>query len=331
MKDFKAVVGVDVAKDSVSVTIFYSKKEQSFTSENEGKAFESELSKALNGLDRQRILVVMESTGIYHVKLACHLHGMGYAVSVVNPFVIKKYAEMQMKRTKTDAVDSKIIAEYGRSANDLKLFTPKNEVQQAMEIKLKTIEDFYTQINALQNQLAALEHLPACTNKLKKPYEKTIKLLYEEIGKIEKDLIRLSKKHYPEEIRILNSVPGVGDRLSCIIVSMLRNFDSFERGKQITSYLGICPSPYESGTSVKRRGRIMKKGNPYIRKILYLCALSASRYNKSCRLLFERLVQKGKNKRLALIAVANKLIKQAFAVLKSKTLYNEDYLLVKGA
>jgi transposase len=112
---------------------------------------------------------------------------------------------------------------------------------------------------------------------------------------------------------------------------MLRNFDGFERGKQITSYLGICPSPYESGSSVKRRGRIMKKGNPYIRKILYLCALSASRYNKTCMLLFKRLVLKGKSKRLALIAVANKLIKQAFAVLKTRTLYNENFLLLKGA
>jgi transposase len=331
MKGFEAVVGVDVSKDSLSVTILRGKKEQTFTSENEGKAFESSLSKALKDLERPRILVVMESTGVYHLKLASYLQGRGYGVSVVNPFVIKKYSEMRMKRTKTDAVDSRIIAEYGRSAEDIKLFTPKKEVQQAMEIKLKTIEDFYKQINALQNQLAALEHVPACTSKLKKPYEKAMKLLIEEIGKIEKDLIKISREYYPEEVRILKSVPGIGNRLSCIIVSMLGSFEGFERGKQITSYLGICPSPYESGVSVKRRGHILKKGNPYIRKILYICALSASRYNKTCRLLFERLVLKGKNKRLALIAVANKLIRQAFAVLKTKTLYNEDYLLVKGA
>jgi len=132
---------------------------------------------------------VVENTGNYHLKLAFYLRQRGYAVSVVNPFVIKKYAEMQMKRTKTDAVDSRIIADYGRSANDLKLFTPKNDVQQTMEIKLKAIEDFYTLINILQNQIAALdEYLPANMNHLKKPYEKVIRSFYEKIKKMEKDL-----------------------------------------------------------------------------------------------------------------------------------------------
>lgn len=331
MNIYEAVIGIDVAKDTIAVTILCGDTEAGFTSKNSGKAFVKSLPKFAKRLDRSKVLVVMENTGNYHLELATFLHERGYVVSVVNPYVIKKYAEMKMKRTKTDSVDSKLIAEFGRLNTEIRTFKPKSKIQYEMEIKLKTIEDFQMQVNIHSNQLSALERQPFCSEELKMPYRKLINDLNEAIAKIEKELKEIMETYFPEELQLLSTIPGVGKRLSCIIVSMLKCFDGFEKGKQVTSYLGICPSPYESGTSVKRSGRIMKKGNPYIRKILFLCALSASRFNKACRELYERLIQNGKEKRVALVAVANKLIRQAFAVIKHKTPYREDYLLQKGA
>jgi transposase len=329
MSSYEVVVGVDVAKDSVSVAILKGTSHLVFSCENDGKKFEKELKKVLEKVEKEKMIVVMESTGIYHLKLAFYLNKEGYFVSVVNPFVIKKFAEMRMKRAKTDSVDAKVIAEYGVSVEELKLFAPKKEVQYEMEVKLKTIDDFYKQINALNNQIEALGHLPVNTSSFKCPYKRVIQMLTKEIKKIEKELIELAMTFYEDEYRILRSIPGVGNRLSCIIVSILHNFDSFANGKQVASYLGICPSPYESGSSVKRKGRIMKKGSPYLRKILYMCALPASRYNIGCKMLYERLVSKGKAKKVALVAVANKLIKQAFACLKSGKPYDQNYAFLQ--
>jgi transposase len=82
--------------------------------------------------------------------------------------------------------------------------------------------------------------------------------------------------------------------------SIKRNFERFKSIKDASSFIGINPSPYESGTNVRKSGKIKKMGNPYARKILYMAALSVIRFNKYCRELYERLVNKGKAKKLAL-------------------------------
>ena len=147
-KKWKVVVGVDVSKDSLAVAVFTEKEEFSFDSKNNGKSFEKELSKFVKVSNPSEILIVMENTGVYHLQLSCYLYKRGYSVAVENPFVIKKFSEMRMKRAKTDKVDSKIIAEYGLK-EDVRLFTPKDEYREVIELKLKAIEDFHKQINIL--------------------------------------------------------------------------------------------------------------------------------------------------------------------------------------
>ncbi|MCX7830090.1 MAG: IS110 family transposase [Acidobacteria bacterium] len=329
MNGWKAVVGVDVSKDEVSVAIWVEGRESEFVCKNNAIVFEKMISKVLKGVDKRETLIVMENTGNYHLKLACHLHKCGYRVSVVNPFIIKKYSEMKMKRAKTDKADAKIIASFGRTAEELKVFTPKRDVQYKIEIKLKTVEDFHKNINILGNQMNALKQSPVCDSELIKPYKKTIEEIKKQIKQLEKEINALVSEHYQEEIKILQSIPGVGKRLSAAIVSMLSSFESFEKGKQVASFLGICPSPFQSGTSVKKKGKISKKGNSYIRKLLFMCSLAASRFNEGCRLIYQRLKQKGKESYLAFIAVANKLIKICFACLKNRTYYSKNYFSYK--
>jgi len=110
-----------------------------------------------------------------------------------------------------------------------------------------------------------------------------------------------------------------------MIISVYGNFERFKSVKDISSFIGISPSPYESAACVKKSGWIKKMGNPYARKILYMAALSAIRFNKYCRELYERLVSKGKAKKLALVAVAHKLLRQAYGVLKNKRPFDENF------
>ena len=102
-------------------------------------------------------------------------------------------------------------------------------------------------------------------------------------------------------------------------------FNRFNSSKQLCSYAGITPLIRQSGSSVKGRPRISKMGNPKLRKLLFMCSFNACKYNKACKALFDRIVAKGKSKKLALIAVCNKLLKQAFAVVKNRLPYHANY------
>jgi len=88
---------------------------------------------------------------------------------------------------------------------------------------------------------------------------------------------------------------------------------------------GLSPKEYSSGSSIRGRVRICKQGGALLRHTLYMCALNAKETNMGCKALFERLVAKGKNKKLAVIAVANKLLKQVFGVVKNECLFNRNY------
>lgn len=145
------------------------------------------------------------------------------------------------------------------------------------------------------------------------------------IKKINKAMEALAGKHYAEMLSNLESIPGVGRKTAMALIVLSGGFERFDGYRKLSSYIGICPRLFESGTSVKGKARICKMGMSRTRAMLYVCSWSAMRYNKACKELYERLLAKGKAKKLALIAVANKLLKQAFAIATQKTKYNENY------
>ncbi|MEZ4880590.1 MAG: transposase [Chitinophagales bacterium] len=104
---------------------------------------------------------------------------------------------------------------------------------------------------------------------------------------------------------------------------ILKKFDNY---RQLIAYVGLSPRKYESGTSVRGRGHICKMGQSQIRKLLYMCSWSAKKLNKACIAMYERLIAKGKAERVVKIAIANKLLKQAFAIAKNKEVYNENFM-----
>jgi len=104
--------------------------------------------------------------------------------------------------------------------------------------------------------------------------------------------------------------------------NLYRDFDNY---RQFIAYVGLCPVHRQSGSSVKGRSYISKKGNKMLRNHLFMCSFTACAHNPQCKALYERLVAKGKSKKLALIAVCNKLIKQSFGVIKNGLPYDPAY------
>jgi transposase len=144
-------------------------------------------------------------------------------------------------------------------------------------------------------------------------------------NRVEQSLYQTTKEAYADLMRLLSSVKGVGKEIATALIVTTAGFTRFENAKQLAKFIGICPTHYQSGSSVKGKSTITRRGDPHLRSLLYMATLSAIRHNKACKELYERLKANGKASKVALIAVANKLIRQVFAVVQSKTQYEDGY------
>jgi transposase len=267
---------------------------------------------------------VMESTGVYHLRLAHALYEAGVPVSVVNPLSVKRFIQAKMNRTKTDKSDAKMLVEYG-SSMEPPLWKPEaahyTQAQQLLNIQSQLIKNRTSVNNQLEAVVLSVNQSKTGISLLKKQ----LKFIDSQLKQIERELEKLVAENDEEDVNNLQSIPGIGRKTAVALTVYTKGMNDFDNHRKMASYFGICPRIVESGTSVKGRGKICKMGMGHIRMLLYMCARSAKKYNRACRELYERLLAKGKAKKLALIAVANKLLKQAFAIVKNKSPYVENY------
>jgi transposase len=140
---------------------------------------------------------------------------------------------------------------------------------------------------------------------------------------LEQKTEQIIRQYHQQMFNNLTTIPGIAKKTATVLISITGGFTRFGNAKQLCAYVGMSPRIYESGTSIKGKARICKLGMSRVRAMLYVCAWSAVRFNKSCADLYERLLSKGKAKKLALVAVAHKLLRQAFAVATG----NNPYLI----
>jgi transposase len=238
---------------------------------------------------------VMEATGYYHYQLAYHLLESGIKVSVENALSVKRFIQMKLSKIKTDKSDSKLICEYAQKV-DLKLL--KGNTKDEMEcLQITRALSVYTkQSTMLKNKLHGEAVLGA-------PSKAVVRSLKRSLTQLKKEMKTLEDK----------------------LLVLTSGFDRFTSAAELCSYAGLTPVIRQSGSSVKGRPRISKIGNQKLRNLLFMCRFNACKYNKACRDLYERIVAKGKRKKLALIAVCHKLLKQAFAMAKSGLIYDKEY------
>jgi transposase len=144
-----------------------------------------------------------------------------------------------------------------------------------------------------------------------------------QIALLQQELVRLTQAFHQDLFTRLQTIKGIGKRAAMTLILISDGFSRFENSKQLCAYVGLSPRIFESGTSVKAKAKICKMGMSRMRQLLYLCAMRAISCNKACKEMFERLKERGKNGKLALVAIANKLLRQAFAIGKSQMSYQE--------
>jgi len=267
---------------------------------------------------------VMEATGYYHYQLAYHLLESGIKLSVENPLAVKRFIQMKLSKIKTDKSDSKLICEYAEQV-DLKLWqgSSKNEIE-CLQIA-RALSVYTKQSTMLKNKLHGEAVLGNPSNVVVRSLKRSLKQLQKEIKSLEDTLLIFVKQTHQDLLTRLKSIPGIGPKTAIMLVVLTGGFDRFSSASELCSYAGLTPVIRQSGTSVKGRPRISKIGNQKLRNLLFMCSFNACKYNKACRDLYERIVAKGKSKKLALIAVCNKLLKQAFAIAKSGLIYDDTY------
>jgi len=319
MHKYNEIYGVDISKDVFDVQ---SSTGAYFQLPNDEKGFKNLIKKLSNDS-----LVVMEATGYYHYCLAQYLYQQGYFVSVVNPLSVKRFIQMKLSKIKTDKSDAKAICDYA-IINEVPLYTAKDESQAECLQLIRLIAIYIKQSTALKNKIHGEKTLGIPSKAALHSLNRSLKSVGKEIKVLEERLMELVKDHQQSQLTLLKSIPGMGVKTAIMLIVMTDGFNRFENAKQLCSYAGITPIIRESGTSVRGRSRISKMGNQKLRNLLFLCSFSACKYNKACRELYDRIVAKGKSKKLALIAVCNKLLKQAFAIVKSGRPYDEAFVSI---
>ena len=315
------IIGIDISKQTFDVSFLEKEKWEHQIFENNQKGF-----KALNRLINQDDWVVMEASGTYYFALASYLFQKNIQVCVENPLVIKRFSQMMLYRAKTDKKDSKIIAEYGMK-NDLKLWKLESENNIKLRQLYTRLELIIKQIHQNNHQLEAYISSGCLDSFLEKELKKDICYLEKSKVKIEQQMLLLSKAEYGETLAHLETIPGIGPKTAMMMAMITDNFKKFDNYKQLIAYIGFSPRIYQSGSSVRGKGHICKMGKAQLRKLLYLCSWSAKHCNKTCKEMYDRLKAKGKPERVIKVAIANKLIKQIFAIGKSSQNYNENICL----
>jgi transposase len=271
------------------------------------------------------LVFVMEATGVYYERLAHFLFQHGYQVAVILPNKVRNYAKSLESKSKTDPLDAAVITRFGLE-RQLSLWTPPSET-------LKTLRDLCREYHCLKanctqikNQLHALKVSFKPHRDSFKRKTQLLKFLERQITLIQKELRALVKTEpdLAQRLKKIKTTKGLGDMTILTVLSETRCFELVSNQKQLASYAGFDIVFNDSGLK-KGKTSISKKGNTFIRKALFMPALSASRANPKMKDLYLRLVAKGKNKKLAIIAVARKLLLLIYTLWKSNSPYIPNF------
>ncbi len=261
--------------------------------------------------------ICMEATGIYWEEVAQFFASREFKVSVINPVQIKAYGKSRLTRSKTDAVDTKLIADFCAERQPA-LWQARSEQEVILRALVLRLEALQTMRIQESNRLevardAVYDNIQAHLDWL----DEQIKQL---ISSINKHIDQHS--NLKQQRDLLDSIPGIGERTIAVILAFYADTSRFDNSRQAAAFAGLDPRQYQSGSSVKGKPRISKIGHAFLRKALYMPAmvtLYKTTWGKKFR---ERLACAGKPPKLIIVAMMRKLIQVAFGVLKSEEIFD---------
>ena len=275
-------------------------------------------------------ILCMEATGVYGEALAYYVVVHHWPLAVEPPLKVKR--AFATHGHKTDAVDSQQIAEYAcRFVDELTRWQPRAEVLEQITVLLTTREQFTVQRTAHLNALTALKRKPVHTPVAELAHEQAVAQLKAHLQTIEAEIKRLIDREPPFQhlVGLWLTIPGIGIPLAAYLLVLRFTATRPLDAKWVSAYLGMCPYERQSGKSVRGTPTSRHFGPRIPRKLLHLAARSVSTHKPAFREYYQRKVDEGKPKKLALNNVANKLLKIICAVATAQTPYDANYVSAK--
>ena len=333
-KIVKQVVGIDIAQKELVVSL--GKMYDDWTPElYAGKTFPNtqkgfillvswvkKLTEESHG-----VRYVMEATGVYHEQLAFFLEEKGYEVTIVLPNKISNYFRTLSVKSLTDNTSAEAIAMFGLEKKLESWKRPKKiyrSLRQLTRERDQIVQERTMVKNQLHAEQAEADPNPSSMERIKK----RIRFLNKQENEIKSEITALAKtdEEVNKAVKITSSVTGIGVLTAATVLAETNGFELIRNKRQLSSYAGYDVIEKQSGTSVKGRSRISKRGNKYLRKAMHLPALAATRHDQRFKAVYARLVAKHGIKMKAAVAVQRKLLEMMYTVYKSNTPYDKNYL-----
>lgn len=311
-------VGIDVSKATLEVA--FDDKGKSQTLSNDEAGLKSLISQ-LHALGDSLALVLMEATGGLEQPAAAALCGSGFAVIVINPRQAHEFAKAMGYLAKTDHTDARALSQFARTLHSsdkrerllYKLAEPEQELLMAM----------LTRRSQLVGMRVAESNRLAVTHRSQRESVKAIlRMLDRQIAKLDDDASGHLREHFKDKLELLKGMKGVGPGTQAMLMGALPELGSLN-SKEIAKLVGVAPLNCDSGKFKGRRTTWGGRAN--VRAALYMAALSASRYEPAIKTFYERLLNAGKPKKLALVACMHKLLTIINAIFKSGKPWQAGY------
>ena len=330
----KQVLGIDVAQKELvvclgrmsddSTNVIYAHK----TFANTVKGFLNLMLWVKKNTDETvSVRFVMEATGVYHESFAYFLDEKGYDLSIVLPNKISNYFKTLDVKTITDKTASEAITLFGLERKLENWNRPKLIYKKMKQLTRE--RDQIVQERTMVKNMQHAEKVEAEPNKstLLRLKQRIVFLNKQE--KAIKDEIAVLIKNDEEtarNVKLICTIPGVGVLTAATVLAETNGFELIRNKRQLSSYAGFDVREKQSGTSVKGKPRISKRGNKYLRKCMHLPALAAIRHDEHRKSIFIRLVAKHGIKMKAAVAIQRRLLEMTYTIFKTQTAYDKTYL-----
>ncbi len=340
-KPVKYCLGIDVSKDDLSVCFSQMIPQQRITVkgsrkfENNLRGWKSLQSWLLRFLkDRELpLIIIMEATGVYYESVAYFLRDEGFKLSVVLPNKSKHYAKSLNVKTKNDLVDARILAQMGLERN-LPEWNGLTPTMRKIKQLCREREALVKMRTVVFNQLHAHTWGSHPQKAIVQRSQQHIKFISKQIKMIEAEIqkIYLEDTDLKQRVDNICTVKGLGPLTVLNIVAEAGGFELIRSKNQLVSYAGYDVVQNETGTSLKGKTRISKKGNSHIRRVLFFPALAAARFEPSLQALYQRINERNpKIKMIGAVAVQRKLLVLIYTLYKKNEPYNPNFENEKAA
>lgn len=332
MNGIQQSVGIDISKASFTACICTRQLNNVLTYsevknfKNEKTGFNQLLRWVRKECDGKDLNFLMEATGVYYERLAYYLHKINQRVNVVLPNTSKHYFKSLNVKSKTDEIDARVLSRFACEREHRTWEPPK-----PLFLQLRNLSRFAVQLKEQKTALTNIKHSKESSQEVEKfilrSNKQLIKQIDKQIKECEKKIEQLiqSDNELNEKVKKIQTIKGVGILTIATIIAETLGFQQVKNVKQLASYAGYDVVQRESGTSIKGKTRISKKGNRYIRNALYFPAMVACRYNEDLKKIYLRIIKNKPSKMIGQVAIQRKLLILIYTLWKNDCCFIEGY------